>query len=96
MTHLADALADCLEAFLKAEAELAACIQRYPKAEDELAALLKVVASLPRLPEEIEPSPAWRRQTKIALLANIEGKELQTAERRIMPTGGAYVLPRSL
>ncbi len=74
MERIADALADCLEAFFRGEAELQACCERYPEFKAELSTLLRVASSLPHLPQDVEPSPAWRRRTKAAILAKIEGE----------------------
>ena len=75
MTRVEDALADCIEMLLKGEAQLEAAIERYPEHKDELSALLSVASSLPRLPEDIRPSSAWRRQTRAAILAKIKGEQ---------------------
>ena len=75
MTRVANALADCVEGLLKGEAQVGTYIERYPECKDELLALLNVASSLPRLPEDVQPSPAWRQRTKAAILAKIEGKQ---------------------
>jgi len=75
LRRVEDALADCIEVFLKGEAGFEATIERYPEHKDELLALLNVVSSLRCLPEDIGPSPAWRRQTKAAILAKITGEQ---------------------
>ena len=73
MERTADALADCLEGYLKSEAEFQARLDRYPELKDEILELLKVASSFPHLSQDVEPSPEWRRQTKAAILAKIEG-----------------------
>lgn len=82
MAGMATVLADCLQAFLEGKETLEACIERHPEHRDELAALFLVVRSLPRLPEEAEPSPDWRQRTRTTLLAQIGGGEAGGPLRR--------------
>ncbi len=73
--RIEDALADCLESFLKGQANLEACLERYPKYKDELSKLLEVASRLPHLSQDVEPELEWRERTKAALLAKISGAQ---------------------
>ena len=71
--ELIAALAECLEALRQGEADLEACLKRHASYRTELEALLDVVRLIPRLAEEIRPSPAFRELTRRRLLGRPNG-----------------------
>ena len=71
--ELVDALAECLEALRQGEAELQACLKLHAPYRTELEALLEVARLIPRLAEEILPSPAFRERTRRRLLGRPNG-----------------------
>ena len=71
--ELIAALAECLEALRQGEADLQACLKRHASYRTELEALLEVVRLIPRLAEEIRPSPAFRERTRRRLLGRPNG-----------------------
>jgi hypothetical protein len=82
LARLADALAQCLEAYQRSEGDLERCIAQHPELRKRLLPLLRLVESLPRLPAEADPSPQWREKTKQALLAKIEGEGSRGSGRK--------------
>lgn len=66
--ELVDALADCLDALRRGEADLRACLERHPAYWAELEPLLELAQRIPRLPREITPSAPFRERTRRRLL----------------------------
>jgi len=74
--ELIEALAECLEALRQGETELQACLERHAPYRSELEALLEVAQLIPRLPEDLVPSPLFRERTRRRLVGGSNGNPL--------------------
>lgn len=70
---LIEALAECLEAMRLGEDELKRCLERHREQRAELEALLEVAQQIPRLAEEVTPSPAFRERARRKLVRGENG-----------------------
>ena len=72
--ELMEALAECLEALRRSEADLEACLERHAAYRAELEPLLEVARLIPRLPGEIAPSPPFRQRARRLILDDPNGE----------------------
>ncbi|MGB2694948.1 MAG: hypothetical protein WBD55_07135 [Dehalococcoidia bacterium] len=70
---LVEALAECLEAMRMGETELKSCLERYSEHREELEALLAVAQQIPRLAEDVAPSPTFRERARRELVREGNG-----------------------
>ncbi len=71
LRRVEDELAECIDELIAGEGDLVKYTSRYPEHREELLALVKLVASLPRLPEDSGPSADWVQQTQEAILKHL-------------------------
>ena len=71
--EIVEALAECLEALRRGEADVEACLERHAAYRVELEALLAVARLIPRLAAEIAPAPAFRERTRRRLRRLLDG-----------------------
>ncbi len=67
MTRAADALADCIDEFLKGGAELKTQLAKHPEYREEIEELLGILARIGGLPDDVCPDQHWVRQTRAAI-----------------------------